>query len=259
MDRLHEKIALITGGAGGIGAATARRMLDEGAFVILADIDGDRARACAAGLGNRCSALQFDARDVASCEAMVAAGGALHGRIDILHNNACTTNGLRDGTATETDFDGWDNARETNLRGYFAVTRFVLPGMVLRRAGTIINTASVIGMTGSVRQIAYGVSKAGVIALSQYVATQYGRFGVRCNSVSPGFLGTDAVMTAVPELIPVVERHIPMGAIVTPEDVAATVAFLASDDARQITGRNIVCDRGFLCHVPHYADALDTR
>src|SRR5437879_9385438 len=195
MKRLEGKIALITGGAGGIGAATGRRLTQEGATVVLADIDFDRALAVAAEIGGEASAVRYDAEDVETIRAMVATTVERHGRLDILHNNAAITASAiqrQDTTAADIPLEIWDRVMAVNLRGYLAASKHAIPEMLANGGGAIINTASGSALAGDLVRIAYGTSKAGILAMTRYIATQHGRQGIRCNAVAPGLILTEA-------------------------------------------------------------------
>jgi NAD(P)-dependent dehydrogenase (short-subunit alcohol dehydrogenase family) len=257
MRRLEDKIAIVTGGAGGIGSATARRLIAEGARVVVADIDLARAHAVASDLGPEALALQYDAAHVTSIEALVEATVRHFGRVDILHNNAAVTAPelqSRDTTAVDIPFEIWDLTLQVNLKSYMAGCKYALPHMLAQGSGAIINTASGSGSHGDLARIAYGTSKAGIINLTRYIATQHGRAGIRCNAISPGLIVTPAAEKAVPELLRMIAEHVLTPRLGRAEDVAALVAFLASEDAGYINGENITCDGGMCAHQPHVAD-----
>jgi NAD(P)-dependent dehydrogenase (short-subunit alcohol dehydrogenase family) len=257
MRRLEGKIAIITGGAGGIGSATARRFTDEGAKVMVADINGAAADKVAKEIGGETSATAFDAADAASIEAMVALAVSRYGRLDILHNNAALTApeiGRQDTTAPDIPLEIWDAIIQVNLRGYLVGCKFAIPAMLKNGGGAIINTASGSGMAGDLSRIAYGTTKAGAIAITRYVATQHGRQGIRCNAIAPGLILTEASKAGVPELIDIISNHVLTPRLGRPEDVAAVAAFLASEDAGFINGETITCNGGSLRHQPHTHD-----
>ncbi|MES2263887.1 MAG: SDR family oxidoreductase [Pseudomonadota bacterium] len=259
MQRLQDKVAIVTGGGGGIGAATARRLAQEGAQVVIADIDGARAAQVADAIGAAALAVQYDAADTASIEAMIAQTVTHFGRLHILHNNAALTDPAvqaLDTTATEIPFDTWNAILNVNLTGYLAACRYAIPHMVDAGGGSIINTVSNSGLVGDTARIAYGSSKAGAIALTRYVATQYGRLGIRCNAISPGVILTPAMEAAVPEIRANAMRHVLTRRLGVPDDVAALVAYLSSEEAGYLTGQCISIDGGRLAHQPHYADFL---
>jgi NAD(P)-dependent dehydrogenase (short-subunit alcohol dehydrogenase family) len=257
MDRLSGKIAIVTGGAGAIGAATVKRLVKEGARVVIADIDEAAARALAGEVGPNSCAMYFDAGDEKSIESMISRTVSQYGRLDILHNNAANMEAechARDTTAPDIPFEVWDKVIRVNLRGYLAGCKYALPHMIAGGGGSIINTASDSGVVGDVRGIAYGVSKAGVIALSKFVAVQHGRQNIRCNAISPGLVVTPGAYALVPDLIDIIAKHVLTPRLGVPEDIAALVAFLASDESGYITGQNYQCDGGVLAHQPQIVD-----
>jgi NAD(P)-dependent dehydrogenase (short-subunit alcohol dehydrogenase family) len=260
MRRLEGKIAIVTGGAGGIGSVTAQRLVSEGAKVVVADIDAAGAQRVADQIGNGSSAFQFDAADAASIEALVNAAVERYGRLDILHNNAALTAPKiiqSDTTAPQIPFEVWDAVMNVNLRGYMAACKFAIPVMLKNGGGAIINTASGSGMSGDVSRVAYGTSKAAIIGFTRYVATQHGRQGIRCNAIAPGLILTEASKAAVPELLSIISKHVLTQRLGKPEDVAALVAFLASEEAGFINGETIACNGGSLAHQAHTSDLAE--
>jgi NAD(P)-dependent dehydrogenase (short-subunit alcohol dehydrogenase family) len=261
MRRLEGKVAIVTGGGGGIGSAVARRIVDEGGRIVIADLFEDSARTAAEPLGDAAFAVQFDASDPASIEAMVDAAVDRFGGLDILHNNAAMTDPAKhpfDTTPVDIPIEIWDEIIDVNLRGYLLGCKYAIPHMIARGGGSIVNTASNSGIAGDLARVAYGTSKGGIITLSKYVATQYGKQNIRCNSISPGVVLTPALEATVPGLKELIQRHILTPEFGTPENIAALVAFLASDESRYITGENISISGGGLSHQPHYADLLAT-
>lgn len=259
MGRLTGKVAIVTGGGGGIGSAVVRRFVAEGANVAVADVFANLANAVAGPLGDAALAVQFDASDPASVEAMVEKTVSHFGRLDILHNNAAMTDPAKhplDTDAVNIPIEIWDEIIDINLRGYLLGCKYAIPHMIRGGGGSIINTASNSGTAGDLARIAYGASKGGIITLTKYVATQHGRQNIRCNSVAPGVVLTEALDATVPGLKEIIKRHILTPEFGTPDDIAALVAFLASDESRYITGENISISGGGLSHQPHYADLL---
>ncbi len=196
MNRLQGKVAIVTGGGGGIGSAVVRRLVAEGAKVAVADVFADAARAVSGPLGDAAIAVQFDAADPASVESLVEQTVSHFGRLDILHNNAAMTDPAKhplDTDAVTIPIEIWDEIIDINLRGYLLGCKYAIPQMVKCGGGSIINTASNSGTAGDLARITYGASKGGIITLTKYVATQHGRKNIRCNSVAPGVVLTAAL------------------------------------------------------------------
>ena len=257
--RLQGKVAIVTGGGGGIGSAVVRRFVAEGAKVAVADVFADMAQAVAGPLGEAALAVQFDAADPASVEAMVEKTVSHFGQLDILHNNAAMTDPAKhplDTDAVTIPIAIWDEIIDINLRGYMRGCKYAIPHMVSGGGGSIVNTASNSGTAGDLARIAYGASKGAIITMTKYIATQHGRQNIRCNSVAPGVVLTEALDATSPGLKEIIKRHVLTPEFGTPDDIAALVAFLASDESRYITGENISISGGGLAHQPHYADLL---
>ena len=260
MRGLKDKVAIVTGGAGRIGRAVAGRLVDEGAQVVIADIDGNAAAEVAAAHGEMALGVAFDAAEEKSIAAMVAATVDRFGGVDILHNNAAFVNlgelGT-DTTAIETPLDLWDITMNVNVRGYFIAAREVLPHMIARGGGSIINIASGRGVQGDLGMPAYGASKAGLINLSLNVATQYGKQGIRSNTVIVGMVLTPAVKAAVGQgMIDLFTSHHLTPYVADTQDIAYPIGFLASDQARFITGATLAVDGGMTSHTPPFADMM---
>ena len=258
MSRLDGKIAIITGAAAGIGRATAERVAAEGARTVVADLNAEGAQEVAAKIaaaGGEATAVQADLGDTGSVRAMIEAAVTAYGGLDILHNNAAATRlaATRDLPVSAADPDVWDETMRVNLRGTMVAIQAAVPHMIARGGGSIINTASGSGLTGDLRNPAYGASKAALINLTRYVATEFGKQGVRCNAISPGFIrigekpGREVVNATM-------LRHMLTPRLGRPEDIAALVVFLASDESAFITGQNICADGGMLAHQPFVAD-----
>ena len=239
--RLEGKIALITGGASGIGAATARRLAAEGARVAIGDLDERGARMVADELDG--FACPLDVTDAGSARAGVAAVVDALGEIDVLVNNAGTD---RFAFFVNSDEELWDFVLGVNLRGVLAVTHAVLPSMQARRSGAIVNVASEAGRVGSQGSAVYSAAKAGVIGFTKAIARESARYRVRCNAVAPGPIETPLLNNAPRVLGEIGERlkqgmvnATVMGRAGEPEEVAAAIAFLASEDASYVTGQTL--------------------
>lgn len=259
--RLEGKVAIVTGGASGIGAATARRLVAEGARVAIGDVNGLRAESVAADIGSAAAGIQFDAGDVESVKLLVDRAVERFGRLDILHNNAAIMAPEvigRDTNPVDIDFAVWDKTMEVNLRGYLAGCKYAIPHMIESGGGSIILTASGSGVFGDLSNVAYGTSKAAIIGLNRYIATIYGSAGIRCNAINPGLIRTEGGKGNVPDaMLPIMQRNTLVPRLGMAEDIAATVAFLASDDAAFITGISINVDGGLTCHAPYMSDFLE--
>lgn len=240
-----QRVALVTGASRGIGRAVALALARQGAAVA---VNYARSGAAAAEVvaaieaaGGRGLAVQGDVGDAAEAERVVAEVERALGPVSILVNNAGI---VRDTLLLRMKDEDWDDVLRTNLTGAFRVTRLVLRGMVRQRWGRIVNVASVAGLVGNPGQANYSAAKAGLVGFTKALAREVGSRGVTVNAVAPGFIDTD-MTRGLPD---VVRRRaleqIPLGRFGTPEDVAAAVAFLASDAAAYITGQTIVVDGG---------------
>jgi meso-butanediol dehydrogenase/(S,S)-butanediol dehydrogenase/diacetyl reductase len=239
MSRLQGKVAVVTGGGSGIGRAICTRFAGEGASVLVADIVGDRAEQVAAELGGR--AVQADVTVAADVARIVGAAE----RVDVLVNNAGFGNG---DDLLEIDEETWDAEVAVNLKAAFLCTKAVLPGMIERRAGAIVNITSVNGMAFFAND-AYSAAKGGLIQLTRSTAVRYGRFGVRANAIAPGTIRTPLWQERVDKEPAIFERLVrwyPLGRVGEPEDVADAAVFLASDEASWITGEVLRVDGGLL-------------
>jgi len=250
--RLDGKVVIITGGAGGIGAATARLMTARGARVALADIAIDPARALAAELPGAL-ALHLDLESEASIEAMVADTLNHYGRLDVLMNNAALLGpdiAQADGDIETMATALWDRTFAVNARGTMIACRTALPHLRESR-GNVVNTVSNLALQGHMIQAAYSSSKAAIIQMTRAIAASHGIHGVRCNAVAPGMTMTPALREAFPAALrKAVEDETLRDQLGEPDDIAQAAAFLASDAARNVTGQVLVADGGCASHVP---------
>lgn len=252
MDRFKDKVVFVSGSTAGIGLASARRMAREGAVVIIAanvQADVDNIVKSFTDDGLRAEGVYYNGYDVKSVREAVEHTGLKHGRIDVLVNNVGGTDMRLDGPVDSLDLNYFETALTLNLKGTLEAIRAALPFMPAGSA--IVNVASIGGIAGDLRGTLYGIAKAGVIDLTKYVATQFGHRSIRCNAVAPGLILTKAATDNLPPLVREVFAHqTPLPYFGEPEDVAGAVAFLASDDARFVSGQTLVVDGGMLCHNP---------
>ena len=257
MSKLASMVAIVTGSAAGIGRASAVRLAKEGASVVVADINPEGSAETVGMIesaGGTGISVPTDIGEPDQILALIEGTVEHFGTLDILHNNAADTSSQgvgRDKDLLTITSDLWDRTLAVNLRGPMLACRAAIPVMRRGGGGSIINTTSVSGMTGDLIYTAYGVSKAGLIVLTKYIATQYGKDGIRCNSISPesssprthpiGGPGTPRTWPST--------RPTSWWDLGVPDDIAGVVAFLASSDARYITGENIRVDGGMQSHI----------
>jgi 3alpha(or 20beta)-hydroxysteroid dehydrogenase len=242
--RLQGKVALITGAAGGIGAAAARAFAQEGAVVLLTDSDGDGARGLAAELGEPAHAHALDVTSEADWHTVTSWALDAHGRVDVLLNNAGV---FLAAPIADTSVEDFRRVMDVNVLGTFLGMRAVAESMSERRAGSIVNVSSVAGLTGSPYLTAYAASKWAVRGMTKVLAKELARFGVRVNSLHPGQIDTD--MNArqrerTPELVEKLIAAIPLKRIGTPQEVAQAALYLASDESVYVTGSELAVDDG---------------
>lgn len=258
MNRFDKQIALVTGGASGIGRATAERLASEGASIVIADYHLEEAEKLAVELRNdgcQVKAVYYNATDMNSGTEAVNKTIEWFGGIDCLVNNVGGSDLKKDLDILDLDMEYFDEVFHLNLKSMLATVRAALPAMIEKRKGSIVNVASISGLLGDFRGSLYGLSKAGVINLTRYISTQYGHSGIRCNGVAPGLILTPAATRNLPEVM----QKIFLKYNTTPylgeaADIAAIIAFLASDDARYVSGQTIIADGGMSCHNPTIED-----
>lgn len=258
MQRYVGKVVIVTGGAGGIGSAIARRLAKEGAAVVIFDVRSREAKNVAAAIvrtGGRAHAIRgsiLSETDAARC---IAATVEHFGSLDVLVNNAATA--LKS-TLAECTVKDWDREIDGTLKGAFLMSQAALPTLVVRGKGCIVNIGSVNGLM-YFGNPAYSVAKAGLINLTQALAVEYGRHGVRANMVSPGTVQTQNITWVMrlkndPKIFEKLTRWYPVGRVGQPDDIAAAVAYIASDEAGFVSGANLVVDGALTAGVSALAD-----
>ncbi|HMG64112.1 MAG TPA: 3-oxoacyl-ACP reductase [Streptosporangiaceae bacterium] len=245
MERLHNRVAVITGAGSGIGRATARRLAAEGARVVAVDIDKTAGDAVAAEVGGLFVAA--DVTDEAQVSALFDGVAERYGRVDIAFNNAGISPPEDDSILT-TGLEAWRRVQEVNLTSVYLCCKYVIPHMRRQGKGSIINTASFVAVLGAATsQISYTASKGGVLAMSRELGVQFAREGIRVNALCPGPVNTpllQELFAADPERAARRMVHVPMGRFGEPEEIAAAVAFLASDDSSFMTASSFLVDGG---------------
>ncbi len=245
MQRLQDRVAVITGAGSGIGLASARRLADEGATVVAVDIDEVAGKAAAAETGG--VFMPADVADEEQVEDLFGSIAARFGRIDVAFNNAGISPPEDDSILT-TGLDAWRRVQEVNLTSVYLCCKYVLPHMQRAGKGSIINTASFVAVLGAATsQISYTASKGGVLAMTRELGVQFAREGIRVNALCPGPVNTPLLRELFakdPERAARRLVHVPMGRFAEPEEIAAAVAFLASDDSSFITASQFLVDGG---------------
>ncbi|HEY2042340.1 MAG TPA: 3-oxoacyl-ACP reductase [Jatrophihabitans sp.] len=243
--RLQDRTAVITGGCGGIGLATAKRFVAEGAKVVIADIDASHGDRLAEELGG--TFVQVDVTDPEQVNALFATAKSTYGSVDIAFNNA----GISppdDDSILDTGLDAWRRVQEVNLTSVYLCCKAALPYMLEQKRGSIINTASFVAVMGAATsQISYTASKGGVLAMSRELGVQFAREGIRVNALCPGPVNTPLLRELFakdPERAARRLVHVPMGRFAEPDELAGAVLFLASDDSSFITASQFLVDGG---------------
>jgi 3-oxoacyl-[acyl-carrier protein] reductase len=250
--RMQNKVVLVTGGAAGIGRATARRFAAEGAQVVIGDVNAAAGEATAAELGPPAAFYQVDVVNQEDVRRWVADVVARYGRIDVLVNNAGI---VRDGQLVkfkegeplgqlpETDFD---LVVAVNLKGVYNCTQAVVPQMVQQGSGVILNASSVVGLDGNFGQTNYVATKAGVIGMTKVWARELGKYGIRVNAAAPGFTATEIIGAVPQKVMEGIVARTPLRRMGQPEDIANAYFFLASDEAAFVTGATLRVDGGLV-------------
>ena len=250
--RMKDKVVLVTGGAAGIGKATALRFAEEGARLVICDVNEEGGQATLKELGPDASFYKVNVANRAEVQAWVEAVAARYGQIDVLVNNAGI---LRDGQLvkfkegqlvgqmSEADFD---LVISVNLKGVFNCSQAVAPFMIKQGGGVILNATSVVGLDGNFGQTNYVATKSGVIGMTKVWARELGKYGVRVNAVAPGFTATEILSSMPEKIIEGMKARTPLGRMGDPRDIANAYLFLASDEASFITGETLRVDGGIV-------------
>ena len=247
---LSGKVIVVAGGATGIGAATAARLGAEGALVVVGDVAADSAERTAAGIttsGGTATAVAFDLADPESVANLIATAAETHGGVDALFTVGADMTAIRGDTdVVDIDLDLWDRVMTVNLRGYVAAMKHAIPQLLSRGGGAFVNMSSAAAFQGEPARPAYATAKAGIGALTRHVAARWGKDGIRCNAVAPGFTATDAIRSVPqwPDLEASALKRIRGPRVGETDDVAALVAFLLSDEGEWINGQVINIDGG---------------
>ncbi|MEO7130320.1 MAG: SDR family NAD(P)-dependent oxidoreductase [Dermatophilaceae bacterium] len=252
MNRLQGQVAVITGGASGIGRAAAVLFAAEGAAVVIGDLHEQDASLAAADItaaGGRAVGIAVDVTSESSLADLISTAVSEFGRLDVMCNHVGGSNPRLDLDVVGLDLDEFDRTMALNVRSTVLGCRLAIPHLIEAGGGSIINTASVGGLSGDFTQTAYGTAKAAVIRMTQYIATQYGHERIRCNAIAPGAVMTPALQENLPaEMIEGIRKHNALPFIGEPEDIANAMLFLASPESRYVTGQVLVVDGGMTSH-----------
>lgn len=250
--RLQDKVALITGGAAGIGKATAIRFAEEGASVVICDVDTKSGEKTLKELGPDAAFFRVDVTDRGSVDSWVKSVLEKYGRIDVLVNNAGIVRDsllvkIKDGELIrQMPEDDFDLVVAINLKGVFNCTQAVAPAMIRQGGGVILNASSIVGMDGNLGQTNYIATKAGVIGMTKVWARELGRHNIRVNAVAPGFTATDIISSVPDNILEGMMKRTPLGRLGQPLDIANAYLFLASDEASFISGNILRVDGGLV-------------
>lgn len=246
MNRLENKVSIITGGAQGIGKATVKKFAEEGAVVFIWDVNEEKASATINELKSLSEKIEFQRVDVTNLDSVSEAAKRIvekHKRIDILINNAGIT---RDASFLKMTPEQWKQVIDVNLTGVFNCTKAIAPFMVENKFGKIVNTSSVVGLYGNFGQTNYVATKSGIIGMTKVWARELGRKGINVNAVAPGFIATEMVGTIPEKVIEMLKEKTPLGKLGDPVDIANAYLFLVSDEAKFITGTVLSVDGGLV-------------
>jgi len=250
--RMKDKVVLVTGGGAGIGKATAMRFAEEGAKVVVCDVDQEVGETTVKELGEGAAFYKVNVADRQEVQKWVDDVVAKYGRIDVLVNNAGI---LRDGQLIkfkegelvgQMSEENFDLVISVNLKGVFNCTQAVVPVMAAQGGGVILNASSVVGLDGNFGQTNYVATKSGVIGMTKVWSRELGRFGIRVNAVAPGFIATEMVTSMPEKILDSMKGRTPLGRLGEPLDIANAYLFLASDEASFITGETLRVDGGIV-------------
>lgn len=250
--RLKDKVCLITGGAAGIGKATAQRFAEEGAIVVVCDVNHEAGEALVKELGEPACFYAVNVADRAEVQNWVEDVVRRFGRVDVLINNAGITRDalfvkVKDGELVkQMEESAFDQVIDINLKGVFNCAQAVTPFMIRQGGGVILNASSVVGLYGNVGQTNYVATKAGVIGMTRVWARELGRYNIRVNAVAPGFIATEMVQKMPEEILAGMKAKTPLGRLGDPRDIANAYLWLASDEASFVHGATISVDGGIV-------------
>lgn len=249
--RLKDKVAIVTGGSGGIGTCTCERLAAEGAKIVIGEIETEGAKQLAERLnasGHEAKSMQVDVNEFEEARQLAQYTLDTFGQIDILANIAGGSAGVflksKHSIFAESTQERWREVINVNLYGALNCTRAVINHMIERRSGKIINFASIAGMVGMQKAAEYAAAKSGIMGFTKTLAKELGPYGINVNCISPGVIGTERVRNMPKEMVDQWKEGIPLGRIGDPDEIARVVVFLASDDASYITGANIPVEGG---------------
>lgn len=250
--RLKDKVCLITGGAAGIGKVTSQRFIEEGAVVVICDVNQEAGEALVADLGANASFSIVNVADRAEVQAWVDGVVERFGRVDVLINNAGITRDamfvkVKDGQLVkQMEEVAFDQVMDVNLKGVFNCAQAVAPTMIKQGSGVIINSSSVVGLYGNIGQTNYVATKAGVIGFTKVWARELGRYNIRVNAVAPGFIMTEMVKKMPEDVLAGMRSRTPLGRLGEPVEIANTFVWLSSDEASYVHGATISVDGGIV-------------
>jgi NAD(P)-dependent dehydrogenase (short-subunit alcohol dehydrogenase family) len=264
MSDFDDRVVLVTGAAGGIGSVSAGMFADADARLVVTDLKDSGLDSVAESLrrrGAQVSSFECDLTDESAVADLMEMVRATYGRLDVIDHVAGATTGIgHDGIVTELDVDLWDSAMAINARGAMVLAKHGIPLLLAAGGGAIVFTSSGLAAAGDDQATAYGASKGALETLARYIATQFGKKGIRCNCVSPGLIQTDVVKRVVPESrmnATLAQAMSPRLGL--PEDIANAALFLASDKAGFVNGAVLPVDGGYLIHQPHTAAIRELR